>query len=374
MIYSLHDLVRIIGFDGGLTGPRQFSNPQVAVINTTSWAWTSNFIPATAGTNDDISELSPGVIVGIVGGCCVILGIMFAVLGRMLWKRHQDKKRHYHHAAEGSPNNIFKSVRASRSNEPLMDTEDRFYNGSDSGSLPMLHSANGDQGGKHVSRGSKTRNNPDERRELQHKSNKEPFLVMPYPPSDISSKDFTSTSSLSTMAMKSTMYQTTHYQSDTLVTHSVPLWTTDLSSDRDKRGRRMLGKSLPMDASSRSSELLIGERLSQTEADVQYSHYVRTLQHHKQYEMRRRQEQQQKLYLNRSGTQHTTMGDYDRENPFGQGAEETLDLTTSVIELREVDVGEEPMSISYEGLDGVEDGTILLSSHLDTSKLDTSQL
>ncbi|KAF9935521.1 hypothetical protein BGZ67_003379 [Mortierella alpina] len=367
-------LIVVGGFDGGLTGPRQFSNPQVAVINTTSWAWTSNFVPATTGTKDDASELSPGVIIGIVGGCCLILGIMFAVLGRMLWRRHQDKKRHYHPAVEEPANKIFKSVRASRSNEPLMDTEDRFYNTSDSGSTPMLHFATDDLGGKHDSRDSETRNDSNTRRDLHHKSSKEPFLVFPYPPRDISSSDFTSNGSLTTVSMKSNMYQSTHPQSNTLVAHSVPLWTTDLSSDRDKRGRRVLGKSIPMEASSRSSELLIGERLPQTEADIQHSHYVRTLQHHKQYEMRRMQEQLQNPYLNRSGTQHTTMGDFDGANPFGQDVDESFDLTTSVIELREVDVGEEPMSISYEGMDGVEDGTILLSSHLDTSKLDTSQL
>ncbi|KAF9949552.1 hypothetical protein BGZ72_008691 [Mortierella alpina] len=366
-------LIVVGGFDGGLTGPRQFSNPQVAVINTTSWAWTSNFIPARP--KDDASVLSPGIIIGIVGGCCIILGIMFAVLGRMLWRRHHDKKRHYHHAAEEQPNNVFKSVRASRSNEPLMDTEDRFYSGSDSGSTPIVHFVTKDKSRKYDSRDDVENNSDlDVRPNLQHKSSKEPFLVIPYPPRDVSSRDLNSTGSLTTMAMKSSSYQSTHPQSDTLVAHSVPLWTTDLSSDRDKRGRRVLGKSLPMEASSRSSELLIGERLPQTEADIQHSHYVRTLQHHKQYEMRRMQEQQQNPYLNRSGTQHTIMGEFDRENPFDQGADESFDLTTSVIELREVDVGEEPMSISYEGMDGVEDGTILLSSHLDTSKLDTSQL
>ncbi|KAF9570493.1 hypothetical protein EC968_001767 [Mortierella alpina] len=367
-------LIVVGGFDGGLTGPRQFSNPQVAVINTTSWERTSNFVPGTSETEDDASELSPGIVIGIVGGSCVILGIMFAVLGRMLWRRHQDRKRPYDPATEEPTNNIFKSVRASRSNEPLMNTEDRFYNGSDSGSSPMMHFATDDQGGKYDARNNLTNSNSNETTNLQHKSSREPFLVMPYPPKEITSGDFTSTGSLTTMAMSSTMYQSTHPQSNTLVARSVPLWTTDLSSDRDKRGRRVLGKSLPMEASSKSSELLIGERLPQTEADIQHSHYVRTLQHHKQYERRRMQEQQQNPYLNRSGTQHTTMGDFDGANPFGQDAEESFDLTTSVIELREVDVGEEPMSISYEGMDGVEDGTILLSSHLDTSKLDTSQL
>ncbi|CAO3570355.1 unnamed protein product [Mortierella alpina] len=367
-------LIVVGGFDGGLTGPRQFSSPQVAVINTTSWAWTSNFVPATTVATDNASVLSPGVIIGIVGGCCVILGIMFAVLGRMLWRRHQDQKRHYHPTSEEPANEVFKSVQASRSNEPLMNTEDRFYNGSDSGSTAMLHFATDDPGGRHDSRGIDTRNDSTARINLQHKSSKEPFLVIPYPPRDTSTSDSTSTGSLTTLTMKPTMYQSTPYQSETLAGRSVPLWTTDLSSDRDKHGRRALGKSLPLEASAGSSELLIGERLPQKEADIQHSHYVRTLQHHKQYEMRRKQEQQQNPYLNRSGTQHTTMGDFERTNPFEQGADEAFDLTTSVIELREVDVGEEPMSISYEGMDGVEDGTILLSSHLDTSKLDTSQL
>ncbi|KAI8363207.1 hypothetical protein B0O80DRAFT_523819 [Mortierella sp. GBAus27b] len=91
------------------------------------------------------------------------------------------------------------------------------------------------------------------------------------------------------------------------------------------------------------------------------SHDVKTLQYQKMHERmyERRKHELQKSGLDRSGTQHT-MDSGITQSAYGGGS--GIDLATAVIALKEVDVGEEPFRGSWYGID---DGNILLSSHLD---------
>ncbi|KAF9903686.1 hypothetical protein EC991_003461 [Linnemannia zychae] len=99
------------------------------------------------------------------------------------------------------------------------------------------------------------------------------------------------------------------------------------------------------------------ERLPQTMADMQYGYYVKTLQHHKQYEKRRHDfnRQQPQNGLNRAITsnQYTILKD-----DYHDG----VDLATAVLQLKDVEMGEESIMIPLQTL---ETGTILVSSHLD---------
>jgi len=74
------------------------------------------------------------------------------------------------------------------------------------------------------------------------------------------------------------------------------------------------------------------ERLPQNEADIQYGHYVRTLQHNKQYEKR-----QAPLHRNTTdASRHTNFHHDDDANLHYQP-----DMATGVINLRDIEFGEE---------------------------------
>lgn len=139
---------------------------------------------------------------------------------------------------------------------------------------------------------------------------REPFLIIPYSPTDT-----TSPRTPSEAAVKS---------------HPVG------HTKRDSHGT----------LTSSSSTIEKGDQLPKTLADIQHSQYVKTLQHQKMYERRMQElEQKQGARLNRSQTHYTMDGGGN------------LDLATAVIALKEVDVGEE------------NDGTFLTSSHLDNSQV-----
>ncbi|KAG0081977.1 hypothetical protein BGZ92_011942, partial [Podila epicladia] len=86
------------------------------------------------------------------------------------------------------------------------------------------------------------------------------------------------------------------------------------------------------------------ERMTHVKADKQHSQYVKTQQHGKQYERRRQLEEQLQsgsTSLNRSGTHYTYKDD----------PEDGIELASSVIHLREVEVGEESIVTRLNGLE-----------------------
>ncbi|KAF9402325.1 hypothetical protein BGX21_010516 [Mortierella sp. AD011] len=96
-------------------------------------------------------------------------------------------------------------------------------------------------------------------------------------------------------------------------------------------------------------------RLPKTMADIQYSHYVRTLQHGKQYDIRRSELVKQNPDLNKVDTitQRQILLDDPTDQPY---------VVTALLELKDVDVGEEPVEIPMQPIGT---GTMLVSSHLE---------
>ncbi|KAK3809189.1 MAG: hypothetical protein J3Q66DRAFT_353179 [Benniella sp.] len=338
---SIADQIILVGgFDFTLGVPRQFSQPQVAIINTTSWEWGSNFVPA---HNPDSDGMSSGLVIGITVGGTVILCVIFFLIGRLLWERQQLKQQRLL-GKKG-----YNASRMSQSTQPLMESGEFYTQDTDLGSTAMVsftsspHRYHSDfyqqqqqqqQRGRsdsHTSHDSGLDGSRILASQRTGERERKPLLIIPYPPTDLAS-DTTSPRTPSEAAVKS------H-----LVGHT----------KRDSHGTL---------ASTSSSSIEKGDQLPQTLADIQHGHYVKTLQHQKMYERRRQElEQQQQFRLNRSQTQHTVGG----HQHDGMDGGNNLDLATAVIALKEVDVGEEPFR---GGWYDDNDGTVLLSSHLDQSQ------
>ncbi|KAF9994424.1 hypothetical protein BGZ79_000823 [Entomortierella chlamydospora] len=96
-------------------------------------------------------------------------------------------------------------------------------------------------------------------------------------------------------------------------------------------------------------------RLPKTVADIQYGHYVRTLQHGKQYDIRRSELAKQNPDLNETDTitQRQILLDDPMDQPY---------VVTALLQLKDVDVGEESVEIPMQPIDT---GTMLVSSHLE---------
>ncbi|KAF9327075.1 hypothetical protein BG006_009582 [Podila minutissima] len=188
----------------------------------------------------------------------------------------------------------------------------------------------------------------------QSKKPSSPFLIIPYVPDDSAfSTSSTAPNSDSNGSLDDT--QTSP--------HNTPSWSTastTKASNNSSNGseRRKLGL----------TDLPKSIRMPHTLADMHHGQYVKTLQHHKQYERRRQEELRLNSGLARSGTQES-MARLGGNNYYGYDDEDDdLGLATGVLRLREVDLGEESISGSVNGLEA---GTILLSSHLETSALES---
>ncbi|KAF9195683.1 hypothetical protein BGZ50_003853 [Haplosporangium sp. Z 11] len=366
-------LIVVGGFDGGLTGSRQFSDPQVAVINTTSWAWTTHFTPSPESLVDDAGAGSSGlslVTIGLIIGGSIILSILFFILGFMFWRYRKYKLHNDHHAGgnKKSKHTLFQIGRGSRSAEPLMAIDDVSTTRltSESVSMAPLRSSTGYK---------------QSRTSIRQKEGRIPLLIVPYAPTE----DLSSTASW----MSSTPTPTSTGSSPGFASsaHSDSMVSNSMDHKSWTQGRIASG-SLPSSASPSTSEFFRGGRLSKDDADIQQGYYIKTLQHHRQYEMRREQEAKQNPYLGRSGTHYTFIEHgkkHEQGHRYGRGRggisrgaygndkdsdddQDGPDFATTVIALKEVDLGEEPIR---EGkATSVEDGTILLSSHLDTTQLD----
>ncbi|KAG0028236.1 hypothetical protein BGZ82_008534 [Podila clonocystis] len=262
-------------FAGGMKGEKVFSDPQVAIIDMDSRMWTTKYTGSTSG-------LSLGAIVGISVGCSVVLCLLFFLLGRLVYKRHEDKKKHRHQSMASNVDSL--------SSLPLMDPTE--------GSLASTH----------------LRDEPQSFSPSSTRSRSSlPLIITPYSPTT-----FSSPSSL------------------------------DMSSTKSIK---------PSTRRAKDEEFPESERMTHFKADKQYSQYVKTQQHGKQYERRRQLEEQLQsgnTSLNRSGTRYTYKDD----------PEDGIELATSMIHLREIEVGEESI---VTRLNGLETGAILVSGHLDAS-------
>ncbi|KAF8925818.1 hypothetical protein EDD21DRAFT_390994 [Dissophora ornata] len=373
-------IILIGGFSGALTGPRQFSDQQAAIINTTSWVWSSNFIPGPPTTPPTDPGLSAGAIIGIAVGGCALLGIVFFFVYRSTSKRQHGKP------CAQTKAKPFPAIQPSQSMDPLVEDNDDFTNGSESSSTPMVpfnthfhHKLN--SGGKNGLRNDQnsykdyyqqpsrfatststiTSITSGSESGTSRNREREPFLIIPYAPDRGASPPSAWASAFGGVDMS--------VKSDTLVGGgSVGMRSSELKpgnkmsmdsmSNRGKKGTK-----------TDSDTFKKGDQLPQTIADIQHGQYIKTLQHQKQYEKRRLEESQYpgNAALHRSGTHHTV----HRGGHGSSDEDEGPDLATGVIALKDVDFGEEPLRGTLRGVD---DGAVLLSSHLDTSKLDSSYL
>ncbi|KAG0325501.1 hypothetical protein BG000_001777 [Podila horticola] len=198
-----------------------------------------------------------------------------------------------------------------------------------------------------------------QRQSKQSKKPSSPFLIIPYVPDDsaFSTSSTALNSDSSTSGMSSTLYDTQMSPHNISSSSTTPTGKTSNNNSSGSERRKLGLTDLPESA-----------RMPHTLADMHHGQYVKTLQHHKQYERRRQEELRLNLGLARSGTQES-MGRLGGYKNYGyDDDDDDLGLATGVLRLREVDLGEESISGSVNGLEA---GTILLSSHLETSALES---
>ncbi|KAG0374648.1 hypothetical protein BGX24_010125 [Mortierella sp. AD032] len=281
---------------------RPFAQPHIGIIDTKQWVWTTEYAPPRPGP-----LLPLGAIIGIISGSCVLLGICLFFAGRILWKRRKstdDKK----------------IIQDSVSTHPLMGSDstlshqegDRFLSTRNLVSPSPSTAVSSNMGSESPSVSLSAKDD----RSL-------PFIISPYTPS--------------------TSYNSSPFLiagADSPERVSTPTWT----------GYKTKG------AKSEVS-LPESERLPQTMADMQRGYYIKTLQHNKQYEKRRhdinRQQPQNGLNRKVTSNQYAILNDEYHDG---------VDLATAVLQLKDVEMGEESIMIPLQTL---ETGTILVSSHLD---------
>ncbi|KAG0198206.1 hypothetical protein BGX28_008333 [Mortierella sp. GBA30] len=270
-------------------GAREFSQPQIGIINTDTWTWGSTFTPSSTGA------LSLGVIIGIVAGSCFMLGIILFIVGRYLWKKRkasqESKDRASHSNIPLMGNSANSSITNLNTRPPKITVSTLKISNQDS-SCPSSPVS--------TSRSSKDPRNL-------------PLIITPYSPTSSSFSDVT------------------------------------FDSRNKARGSIVSKTEIGLPES---------ERLPQTMADIQYGQYFKTAQHHKQYEKRLLDLQQQQHHrpLNRSDTtaQYTVVQNDDVEDHPYQA--------TGVIDLKEIEFGEESIMIPLQPL---QTGSILVSGHIE---------
>ncbi|GJJ78770.1 hypothetical protein EMPS_11129 [Entomortierella parvispora] len=455
-------LILIGGFDGGLTGPRQFSDPQLAVINTTSWTWTQIFTPDSMVSTNTSGQLSSGVIDGIVAGCLFLFAVALFFLVRWYLARRYRR--------EAPP---FKDSKAAKSQGS------KFYQFSWWAPLPQINDTKGSPSEEHrmltmenIGHGTRASSSTDvsfpppppviaSRPAIMSSphgtppypippksKDKSPFLIIPYAPPDSPAATFSTLATLtttdstlqsgyhgtiSTNASGSAGSSSGRGAGSTLFSHAQHQQRIPHPSQALGTGQ-LGGSSTSFSSSSSSSSSVAqfskGDRLPQDLADIQLGFYNRTLQHNKHYDMRRQNEIREHPELDRSGTVYSLLRRVEAEdadadnnrkgkhlqrqreqqpsrqrvnlyntradlnNPDStatlQGTQEpststmaatatataatdplsssisTRSLTFPSNTLKEIEVGEEPIQGEWNG---VEDGTLLMSSHLETTSL-----
>ncbi|KAF9573054.1 hypothetical protein EC968_009104 [Mortierella alpina] len=300
-----HDQVIVIGgYSGANAASKDFSVPQIGIINTDSWSWGSDYNPSTAS-----GGLSLGVIIGIVAGSCLMLGVVLFIVGNHLWARRKSRGRE-------------EEKRISHSNIPLMD--DSANNSSNS--LHTRHPRVVVSTLKFANQTPSSLSSPVSGSWSAKDSRTLPLIITPYSPT------------------------TTSFSSPTFADVSL-----DAPGSKSNRGNNKRNKN----AHSNEINLPESERLPETMADNQYGHYFKTIQHHKQYEKRLtglQQQQQNSLGRSDTSTQYTMVHDEDADDhPY---------LATGMINLKDIEVGEESIMIPMQPL---ETGTILVSGYIDPS-------
>ncbi|KAF9930080.1 hypothetical protein FBU30_000917 [Linnemannia zychae] len=277
---------------------RVFAQPQIGIIDTEQWAWTTKYSPPSPG-------LSIGAIIGIIVGCCLMLGVVLFFAGRAILEKRKSKvgDNVNRDSVSASPLMGSESSLSHRDSDRFLSTRNLI---SSTSSVPISSKM-----------GSETSVN------LSAKNDRSPGLIIdPYPPSNYNSSSF------SVEGMNSPERGST------------PTWNSQ--KIRSTKSELSLPES---------------ERLPQTIADMQYGYYIKTQQHNKQYEKRRSDlnRQQPNHGLNRKITsnQYSILNDEYHED---------LNLSTAVLQLKDVEMGEESIMIPLQTL---ETGTILVSSHLD---------
>jgi hypothetical protein len=191
----------------------------VAVINTVSWEWGFNYVPDSSsfGNANDSGGIKSGVVIGIVVGGTLVLIVIFALIGRLLWERRTLKKQRM--SVDGA-SNLGKGGAAgnrskhgyttstishsSSSTVPLMEGDEN-YSDANSGTIGyQLQDSPFQYRQVHFqdsSNNNKNSSNPPDRRQRQSshdtcsdgtasrsslrpkERDREPFLILPYKPS-----------------------------------------------------------------------------------------------------------------------------------------------------------------------------------------------
>ncbi|KAF9199507.1 hypothetical protein BGZ49_010346 [Haplosporangium sp. Z 27] len=303
-------IIMVGGYDGGLSGARQFSQPQVAIINTTTWKYTVNFTPVkpTNYAKSDSVDVSIGAIVGITIGACVITGILGFVIGRVMWRRRYDQKT--------NRNSIFGTIRNSHSHELLVN-KDNQTNNSGNSYIPITQIGNVSC----ASIASSSFQSDTLTRTTFPVKNTEPFLIYPYAPTLFSTSTNMSSNTLSDPSGRSNAFE------------MKSITTEDSNSVKEPKP-------------SKQQAIEKGNQLPSDLADNQRVQYAKTLQHQKQYD-RNLQLRSLDSTIQRMGTQDSLFGN----NKFGNSEDDGVKLSTGVVALRDIDVGEEPISGSCNSLE-----------------------
>ncbi|KAF9350884.1 hypothetical protein BGX26_010967 [Mortierella sp. AD094] len=319
-------IIMVGGYDGGLTGPQQFSQPQLVILNTSSWLWLNNFTPApSTNKNPGNSEMSVGAIIGITFAVCVLTGILGFVVGRVLWQKWNFKN--------GRSDNIFRFLRTSHSNELLVNSGDNPSSPiTEFGSVSCTSIATS---GMNSDTGTRT---------LYNSRDREPFLIIPYAP------DLLSTSISNSNTLNSNPFSDTSTRSNIFEMASIHSESRPRTRNRNGSG-------------TNDSAIVKGNQLPQDLADIQQGHYVKTVQFQKQFE-RHREQLSSDSSIQRMGTRDSLFGNNNVSGGGTGGAGAGADddgvyLATGVIALRDIDFGEEPISGSW---DPIEDGERFLET------------
>ncbi|KAF9432772.1 hypothetical protein BGZ76_010331 [Entomortierella beljakovae] len=336
-------IIMVGGFTGGYLRPNGFSSKQVVIINTKKGEWSTSFT-ADENNKDSDDELSMGAVIGIAAAACIVTGLVGLFIGNFCWRRRSQKKR----------DQSLDGYRANPSNELLVDGDELSTN--NTGALHVMDT------GKNVSNisscGSSKSHIINMEQQTSPKLPKEKerpgFIIIPYTP-NVSTEDYRQYSDTHTT---DSIEMTTVYNSKNNNSSSSNSSTTTKNSRPNDSRKLQMESSLP--------KIIKGSQLPHDLADNQQSMYHKILQHQKHYNNKKQREYESGMVM-RMGTQDSFMNNVNNNNCK---EEEGSELSTGVIALADIDVGEEPVRYTYNA---VEDGMFLLTSPLESSPVDYSQ-
>jgi len=229
-----------------------------------------------------ITEINVWGIVGIVFGICLFFMAIGFLAGRFIWRRRALRLQEA------------QNKRADSSN-PLRPPPRKDHNGNGNSSTNNLLPNRGRIGNQGSSNATKT--GTEDQRKL-------PLIIVPFP------VDTTSAVSRSTAPVEVVIPTDVVAPTDTPTTYT----------------------------------LLEGDRLPKTMADIQYGHYVRTLQHGKHYD--RQRDFAQRTRRVQSGACISQHVDLDEDDDYLNDP-----MVTGLVNLKEIEVGEESEMIPMQSLE-----------------------